>query len=443
MSHVEKSKKNSSERSLFERFRLNALSYGYGQIVTICSQLGLVPFFLKYWGTELYADWLVLTGIPFMLILLDLGVAKMSANRVSLLASSNDIVGVRRSLQTSFAFTLCLIAVVFLLAIIMCILFDWSHILGLSYINKNKASEVFLIMSAYLCISLLGGPLEAWFKAIDQTALGAFLLANRRMADIIVSIIVLVAGLGVFELAVAMLITQTIVMVFLVIIANRLSSWPLFGLRQASWYEFLKIWKPAIAYAGFSLSQVITLQGGVQVLNQVASPAVVVGFTMARTMMRLIIQLGIVSNNALMPEISRFVGRGEIEQAKHFTLRATAWISGICCFIYLCGVIVGPYIIDWWSHGQVLVGRFDLVLIGFHALLNVVWFVPAAFLIAVNKHVFTASIYGFSSVFSLLLWISFDNVFSPVFGASLLLSFPELVVLFFYMYRFFVDHKKA
>lgn len=60
-------------RSLSRRFRLNVLSYGYTQLVTLAAQLVLVPFFLHAWGTGRYADWLVLTGIPSMLSLLDLG----------------------------------------------------------------------------------------------------------------------------------------------------------------------------------------------------------------------------------------------------------------------------------------------------------------------------------------------------------------------------------
>ena len=71
-------------RSLSRRFRLNVLSYGYTQLVTLAAQLVLVPFFLHAWGTGRYADWLVLTGIPSMLSLLDLGVAQASATSATL-----------------------------------------------------------------------------------------------------------------------------------------------------------------------------------------------------------------------------------------------------------------------------------------------------------------------------------------------------------------------
>lgn len=51
MPEISNSYSKHKDRSLFSRFRLNVFSYGYAQIVTLCAQLVLVPFFLKYWGT--------------------------------------------------------------------------------------------------------------------------------------------------------------------------------------------------------------------------------------------------------------------------------------------------------------------------------------------------------------------------------------------------------
>ena len=153
--------------------------------------------------------------------------------------------------------------------------------------------------------------------------------------------------------------------------------------------------------------------------------------------MRLIIQIGVVVNNALKPEISRLAGCGELEQARKFTWRATTLIISLCSVIYLCGVIVGPWIIHWWGHGKVNIDRIDLALIGIHALVNIAWFVPAALLIALNNHVSAAAIYGSSSVFGLVLWLITKNLFTGIIGASSLLALPEIVVLLVILNRNF------
>ncbi|HAA40775.1 MAG TPA: hypothetical protein DCE36_11925 [Pseudomonas sp.] len=164
-------------------------------------------------------------------------------------------------------------------------------------------------------------------------------------------------------------------------------------------------------------------------LNQIAGPAVVVGYTMARTLMRLIIQLGITCSNALTPEISRLAGRGEFEQARRFTQRASSLVLGLCLLVYAAGIWAGPQVILLWSHGLVQVDRLSLALIGSHTILNVAWFILAAMLISTNRHTLTSVIYALSSVAALLLWLACKERIDPLLGASLLLSLPELVVL--------------
>jgi O-antigen/teichoic acid export membrane protein len=416
-------------RSLARRFRLNVLSYGYTQLVTLAAQLVLVPFFLHAWGTGRYADWLVLTGIPSMLSLLDLGVAQASATSATLRASQGDVPGARRSVQTALAFTLAVVVLVLVFALTLGQWLDWVALLKLKTLTSEQASLVVLFMSGYLCTRLLGGPIDAWFRTIDRTVGGVFIMANRRTLDILLSIGVLLLGGSELQLAQGMFFSQMLFLVLVTLFVRRISPWPLLGLGSASWAEFRGIWKPAVGSAAIPLAQAITLQGGLQVLNQIAGPAVVVGYTMARTLMRLIIQLGITCSNALTPEISRLAGRGEFEQARRFTQRASSLVLGLCVLVYAAGIWAGPQIILLWSHGLVQVDRLSLALIGSHTILNVAWFILAAMLISTNRHTRTSVIYALSSVAALLLWLACKERIDPLLGASLLLSLPELVVL--------------
>jgi O-antigen/teichoic acid export membrane protein len=416
-------------RSLSSRFRLNVLSYGYTQLVTLAAQLVLVPFFLHAWGTGRYADWLVLTGIPSMLSLLDLGVAQASATRATVRASQGDVPGARRSVQTALAFTLAVVALVLLFALTLGQWIDWVALLKLKSLDPGQASLVVVFMSGYLCTRLLGGPIDAWFRVIDKTVGGVFIMANRRTLDILLSIVILLLGGSELQLAQGMFFSQMLFLVLVTLFVRRISPWPLLGLASASWAEFRGIWKPAVGSAAIPLAQVITLQGGLQLLNQIAGPAVVVGYTMARTLMRLIIQLGITCSNALTPEISRLAGRGEFEQARRFTQRASSLVLGVCVLVYGAGIWAGPQIIALWSHGLVQVDRLSLALIGSHTILNVAWFILAAMLISTNRHTRTSVIYALSSLAALLLWMLCKDRIDPLLGASLLLSLPELVVL--------------
>ena len=419
-------------KSLSKRLRLNTISYGYTQVVTIAAQLLLVPFFLKYWGTDRYADWLVLTGIPTLLTLLDMGVSQASANKATALAGGGDIHGARQSMQTALAFSLSICFTILLVSITIAPLIDWNSILNLKTLTTSESTHIIIIMCLYLCTSILGGPLDGWYRTIDRTATGAFLLANRRMADIMISIVVLIFDGSPTSLATALLSTQVIALLVLSLIAHKLSPWPVLGLKSASLQEFKTIYKPALAYASFPLAQLVTLQGGLQILNQVAPPQLVVGYVMARTLMRMIIQLGVVINNALKPEISRQAGKGDLQETRKLTNKITRWVLFVCILAYATLVFIGPYFITLWGHGKVQVGRFELFTIGLHTIVNVAWFIPAALLIATNKHARLAGVYSASSLLSIVIWISCSKSIDPIAGAAMTLTIPELATAMYY-----------
>lgn len=432
MCYTDNLKKNQSKKTLSKRLRLNTLSYGYTQIVTIAAQLLLVPFFLKYWGTDRYADWLVLTGIPTLLALLDMGVSQASANKATALAGGGDKNGARQSMQTALAFSLSICLSILLISLIVAPLVNWNSLLNLKTLTTKDSATIIILMSIYLCTSILGGPLDGWYRTIDRTATGAFLLANRRMIDILVSIIVLTFDGSPINLATALLSTQTLALLGLSFVAHKLSPWPVLGLKNASFEELKLIYKPALAYASFPLAQLVTLQGGLQILNQVAPPQFVVGYVMARTLMRMIIQLGVVINNALKPEISRQAGKGDLQETRKLTNKITRWVLLVCIFAYAILVYIGPYFIDLWGHDKVQVGRLELFLIGMHTIVNVAWFIPAAILIATNKHARLAGIYSTSSILSLGFWIACSNSIDPIAGAAMILTVPELATAIYY-----------
>ena len=416
-------------RALWRRFGKNFAAHGYSQVVTLVVQFLTVPFFLHYWGTERYAEWLVLSGVPIMLGLLDFGVAHASTSKATMLAAKHDTEGVRRSLQTAVAFSLAVVAVISVLVAMINRLTNWSSLLKLTTLDTAHARQVLLLLSAHLGINLLGGPLNAWFVAMDRTATGYFLLANRRLLDVLVTIAILAGGGNAVTLAMALAGGQALLLLGLTLLARRISPWPILGLRHASVHEFRSILKPAIGHVGITFGQVITLQGGLQLLNQIAPASVVVLYSMARTLMRLVIQISTVANRALRPELSRLLGAGNRQMAKHFTRNIGIGAAASALGVYLGLLVIGPWIMAWWSRGAVIASRPELAVIGLHALLNIPWTIAAAYLMAGNAHSRLSLVYFSGCVTGIAYWIlliQFSGARAhPLFLASTALSIPE------------------
>ncbi len=417
-----------------KRFRWNVVGYSYSQLVTLASQFLTIPVFLHYWGTERYGEWLVLTGLPTLLGLMDLGVGQASGTRAMMLAAQRRYVEVAASLQTAQVFTLIISTLIAAASLSLVIGLDISSILEIENLDSTEVNVVLLLMTGYLIINLQGGPLDGWFKVTNRTAFGAFMLANRRSIDLAVTVAIISMGGSAGELACFLLSAQIFYLFILWWLVGYGTTYKVASLSSASLLEFRTIWRAAVAYSGFPLAQAITLQGGTQVLNQIATPHIVVAYTMTRTMVRLIIQIGVVINNALKPEISRLAGEADLASAKKHTLHATLLVTGVGLILFVVILAFGPQIISWWSGNAVHVDRQAIFLIGMHALINIAWFVPAAFFIAQNKHSKTAGLYFFSSVTALLCWLLFAKTLPPLTGAGFALAVPEAVMVAYYGY---------
>lgn len=423
------------ERTLWERFRLNALSHIYAQFITIFSQLAVVPFFLKNWGAPTYAEWLVLASLPNILVLLDFGISQASSNAAIIASAKHTTEHAKAPLQTAFVFTLIVCIVLLFGANAVSIQFDLTHIFRLNEISRADANTTFIFLILYLCANMLGGNIDAWFRVYDRTALGGFLFANRRLVDICVTIGVLSFDGSPETLAIYLAISQFVVLLGIIFLLVYLHGSKNLGFRHASLQEFKVLFWPSTAYLGFPLAQAVTLQGGIQMLHAVADPNTLVAYSMARTLMRLVIQLGVISNNALKPELSRLIGLGRSAQARAFTRRSSVIVSTISILCFGILTAFSTNILNIWSQGLVHLDRTSAFLIGIHAVINVLWYIPASFLIASNRHTLIAPAYCASSIITIMFWFFMQDSFDPLIGASLLLAIPEITTLLILVFQ--------
>lgn len=410
------------------------LAFGYAQAISLGIQLVQIPIFLYFWGKELYGEWLVLTGLPATLVLLDVGVTKASENKAIRLACSSCWNEARVTIHTAQAYTL--VAITFLCGVFsVASIIEWQEILKLTAIREQDISLIVICMGLIVAVALQLGVSDAKFKVLQKTPLGTTILASRRLCALLISSILLSLGSGPAKLAIVLAAFEILYLVFVELAVKKLGGSQISGIRRCSLTEFRSIVKPSISYAAFPLSQALTLQGGIQLVNSLIGPAGVVVYTMCRTMVRVILQVGMVANNALKPEISRLAGLGRHKEIFIIQRRAAiaAALFSICSLTIITAT--GPKIIEIWSHGKAYADRLDIFLIGLHAVFNLTWIVPASIDIALNKHGRIANGLALASVVSMIVWYMFRFYIEPQLAAGIALAIPELVALIIVVFR--------
>lgn len=412
----------------------NLAGYGYSQGVTIIAQLMVVPFFIAAWGVEQYGEWLVLTGIPMLLALFELGVAQAAAVKASFAAGQRNEWQVRNSLDTAFTFTvlaaLGIVSIGFTLGEL-----SWAEWMELDSFSHEEANVLIKLMSLYLACNLLAGPLDAWLKALDHTALSAFLMANRRAIDVGVTAAALVMGAEPHQLAAALVASSTTTAIVYYFICWILSPFgPIYG-SSSTFSEFKAQLTPSLSYMAQPVAQMVSIQAGIQILNIIAGPALVVAFTMARTLARLLLQVGMVFNNALRPELARLFGRDNSVEAYELCYRYSAWATILAVTGLFALSMIGPTILQIWSLNTVEVSKGQMLLLASHAALNVAWFVPATLLFARNRHGSLSLVYFASVIATNLCWWLTAIPLTPFSQAALALLIPEMITSLFLLHQ--------
>lgn len=416
---------------LVKRFGINALAYGYGQIVTILVQFVQVPLFLHFWGVQKYAEWLVLTGFPILLGIIDLGVAQASASKCSLESGRGNYTESRNTLKTAQVYTLSVSFLLVFLVSSLCFFVDFSKFLSLRLVGGKTANIVILFFTLSLCINLQGGVLDAWMRSFNKPAQSGFINANARVFETFFATLALLFGGDFVAVSAAFLLASITIRYCHLIAALRAAPKELSCFGSFSFRGLQEIIKPSIGFISFSLSQALSIQGGIQLVNRFGSPSDVVSLNLSRTLVRTIFQIGVVINNALRAEFSRMIGSGLHLQADLFMTKI--WIRSlfVAALVYFAIIFFGPEFILFWSHKSIEVSGSFLFFIGLHSVLGVFWYVPASVRMAENTHCNLALYYAGIVLATLCTWIIFHPIVHPLVGACLLLIIPELFMSFF------------
>lgn len=422
--------------SFARKIGANSLAYGYSQIVTVLSQLALIPMYLAHWGNQGYCEWIVLTGIPQALVFCELGITSALTTKLCIEAGRNDWLSARDTLQTSKFFSLAVGFFLIGLTLLGCLFIDWTSVLKLTTLQNQEAVLILILMSVWTASNIQWGYLDGKMKASNKTALSAFLIANGRLLDIAVCCLILAFNGNQLTAAFGFCFSGLLARSFHSFIASIQAAEPL---RQKGYFRFDELWRalnPAFGYLGISTFQVLNLQLSVQILNRISTSETVVAFSIARTLARCFYQFGFVLNNATRPEISRLIA----VERKTDALRNLMLVYIPCLFIGLIGFILfvffGPSFLLIISRSHVTLDSFNIFLIGLHSFFGLIWYVPASYLMATNSHFQMSVRYCIATLFALS--VCYFNVYetNPFLLPSLCLAFPEFICcLYIFSFR--------
>lgn len=380
----------------------NGLASVVQKSVRILDQLFLVPFFLTSWGAVYYGEWLTLSIIPSVLAFADLGFGSAVCNGFVLAYVSGDKQRAA-DLNKSGYFIISLSVILgILLTILVLLVGDQFHLFAQSSIPVREAMlAVTLIMAAKL-VSFYTQLIEGYFRSARKAALGSLLGSGHHVVNILVGLVILLAGYGIVGYAFSQFVVSILFNVVYLYIGKQQID--LNGFRGKICKDDLKlITQKGIAYLMSPVWQSIYFQGGTFVVRATLGAESVAVFNTVRTVCRSVNQMYSIVNSSIFPDLQYEYGRGNLLTV-HRLFRIAVWVSllmGIIGSLFL--IFFGMQIYEWWTQNVLSVpsGVWQIFIIG--VLFNAVWWTAGVVYRMANKPYHLAVVGVVSACFSILV----------------------------------------
>jgi O-antigen/teichoic acid export membrane protein len=377
-----------------------------GPIVTAIIQLGSVPIFLHAWGAAKYGDWLLLSAIPSYLTLSDLGFGAASGSDMCMRVASNDREGALQTFQSSWVLVTCVSLTALLLASVTVWWIPWQSWLRLSSLASHQAAAAIIVLGAYIVLAQQSSVAESGFTSDGHFATAIFWMTILRLVEAVTATVVAVLHGGLLAVASSYLLVRCVGTIGYVLLLQRMSPWILYGFQYARLTTIKHLAAPAFGFVALPIGYALNLQGLILVVGARLGPVAVVSFSTLRTLSRVNSQLIGVIKNALLPELSRAFGAGNVALARKLHRHACQAALGMSIVGGLLLWISAPLIYRLWVRQGV---TFDATC--FHVLLLVVvtnslWDTSSVIPMSINTHCRIAVTYSAAALLSLgLAWI--------------------------------------
>lgn len=323
------------------------------KLVVAGTQLLLMPLLAHAWGLQLYGLWVMLSTLPTLLAMSDLGLATAAGTKMAMAEARGKRATVVQLFQSAWLAILCSSVLFVLLGGFGALVFPTSWLTDNPGFTPLQARITAFALLVYGVSASQGAIVFAGFRASGQYARGA--LWNTVLILFETGALAAAVSLGGSPeiAAFALLSGRSLGLAGQACLLTRHAPWLRFGLGHARWTLARELMASASTVMLLPISQGCLIQGTTLALGLAAGPTAAPAFAAARTLSRIGQQLCWTINAALMPEMSAAMGRRASAAIAAMTL-ATLASSALLTVPFAIGfALFAPSVVERWSLGLI------------------------------------------------------------------------------------------
>lgn len=397
-------------------------------------QILYVSLFIKFLKIDLYAEWILVSSIPILLMQAEIGISSYTSNLVTIAYNQNRKFEINKILINSIFFITLIIFFVILIFLISNFFFNFRNIFSLTKISVFEFKFIIILLTLRLLCYNIWNLFLSILKAIHKNHYLSNFQTASLITEILLVIIILFFKSSLIYLAMSMLINQIIFLLISYFYIKKFYNLNLFSFEKISKKFFYKILYPSISFMSLNLSKVSIIQGTILFLSIYSSSTILVFYNSLRVFFNGIRQIISILSMSYYPEFTIYYSKKKNDQIKKkfvFLLKLNTLISFIAVIVsfYLTEIIFSI-----WIKNEFIWNSIFFILFLLASLID--WInVPILSLpYSINKHVSLNLLYICTVFLYFILLIILNNFFE--FASVPLSLFFSNVILLIFSYKY-------
>ncbi len=365
--------------------RRNLLANLLGVGINLLNQVVLVPFYIIFWGNELYSDWIVISALITIFAISDVGINNVIQNRFAIKFTEGNYKECNDLLSSNFVILGLTYFVLLLLTLIYLTIFDISKNMGLHVLNSHDAGLIFILLLTNIFLSMYGRIQNAVYRATHHTDRVTYIDQFVFLAVVITTLIFIITRASLIWMCVSISIPHILITIYKHFDSRRYFKHQV-SYVDVNWKLIRHLLTPSLTFMSFPIANAIVIQGFTLIVNRYFGANEVVLFNTSRTMCNFIKSLINTIQNAVWPEYSIAYGEKNYERMRTLHRKSIRTSVAIATLIGVVLMIMGPLIFKIWTHGRV---PFDyLLMLGLitSLIIESLWISSSITIMATNTH---------------------------------------------------------
>jgi O-antigen/teichoic acid export membrane protein len=366
---------------------------GLGQIFQLLIQLVSVPIYVHSLGTERYGVWLLFVTLPTFFTVSDLGLTVSFGNDMTARVARGDLAGTRTTYRALTRSLLSLAAALVTLTMLLLGLVFPEILAAAAKACDGQPLTVLGLIIAYGLGVLHCGATFAGFRATGEFSVAAYRMQWIALAEAMAAVAMAVAGLGLPAMAAALAAVRIAGAIWLWWLLRRRHPFLFAGSTTSLRERGLALLPAAVAAFALPLSNLLVLQASVVLIGMLAGAAAVPAYTATRTVTRLALQIGMIVNNASLPDFTAAHARNE-EERKQDLLALS--ILAACLTVLPAALVIFPFgstLVGIWTDQRITSPDLLVAAMGLSMVVSGYWLPLSNFLLAIGRQASFSWIY--------------------------------------------------